>query len=310
MLVDIGKEEYCKVFRVDPNPFLSNKFIEINKSKVEKISWLVDDSNMHSLGLCLGEKNNCLFSPFSAPFGGFHFSHETIYIKVIIEYIQQLKKFIRDNSYNEIRVTLAPDIYSQTLNSKVIHSLLRERFEIKSLDITSWVDLELYTNSFKEKSSRTHLNQALKNELHFKLIVEQEEKIKAYELIRFNRSQFGRPIYMSFNDLVEINKIWVVNYFAVYNSEQEMLAASINYIAHHNIVYGVFWGDNEKGRLLRAMDFCIFNLYNHYKQEGYKYLDIGISTEEGVPNEGLLRFKETHEAITALRYTFRWTNDS
>jgi hypothetical protein len=51
------------------------------------------------------------------------------------------------------------------------------------------------------------------------------------------------------------------------------------------------------------MDFLVLQLWSHYKALGYRYIDLGISTESGVPNEGLLRFKETHECVSSLRHT-------
>lgn len=309
MLIDISASDYYELFRVDPNPFLSNNFIEINQNKVEKIFRLVEATNKPSVGLILGLKNMRLLSPFSAPFGGFHFGHETIYINTIYQYIQQLKKFITDNGFDELQITLPPDIYHQTINAKLIHCLNYEGFELEKLDITSWVDLGAYNNFFNDNKSRNHLNQAINFGLQFRFITQSEEREKVYKLINMNRAKFGRPIHMSFDDLDEVSKIWTVDYFAVYDTQNEMMASSINYIYHQSIVFLVFWGDNEKGRQLRAMDFCIFNLLNYYKHKGYKYMDIGISTEEGIPNEGLLRFKETHEATSSLRYTFKWSND-
>ncbi|MCB0806728.1 MAG: hypothetical protein KDC05_13095, partial [Bacteroidales bacterium] len=70
------------------------------------------------------------------------------------------------------------------------------------------------------------------------------------------------------------------------------------------ITYAVFWGDSENGRPLRAMDFMLFNLWNHYKDRKFKYIDLGISTESGIPNSGLLRFKETHDCTSSLRFSF------
>ena len=78
------------------------------------------------------------------------------------------------------------------------------------------------------------------------------------------------------------------------------------YRCHPEIVYALFWGDNEAGRPLRAMDFQAMHLWMHYKKAGYRFLDLGISTESGIPNEGLLRFKESHNAETSIRYKFSW----
>jgi len=308
MLVDIGEDVYYSKFPVDPHPFLSRKFLDLNKSKVDRIICLVNDSSKPSIGLIAGIKDGYLLSHFSAPFGGFHFSHELIYVSVINEFIQNLLYYIKTNGFSGIKITLPPNIYHQTMNSKLINSLFYSEFKLKTIDITSWIDLELFENRYNVKTSREHLNQAYHNDLNFNLLTQTDKKQEAYELIMLNRKLKNRPIYMTFADLEKLNSILNIDYFAVQDKNNQINASAIIYRTHKSIVYLVFWGDNKIGRPQRAMDFCIFNLLNYYKQCGYKYLDIGISTEKGIPNEGLLRFKETHEAISSLRYTFSWSN--
>jgi hypothetical protein len=55
------------------------------------------------------------------------------------------------------------------------------------------------------------------------------------------------------------------------------------------------------------MDFLALNLFNHYKKLGFKFIDIGISSEAGIPNEGLVRFKEIHNCTSSLRFSFSWS---
>jgi len=98
-----------------------------------------------------------------------------------------------------------------------------------------------------------------------------------------------------------------VDFFGVFSDEQELIAGAVFYRFSNDIAYALFWGDNEIGRPLRAMDYLSFQLWSWYKEKGYAYIDLGISTEkEGLPNEGLLRFKESHEAITGIKNTLIW----
>jgi hypothetical protein len=130
------------------------------------------------------------------------------------------------------------------------------------------------------------------------------EKMEIYDLICKNRAKYGRPIYMTFKDIIDMNRLWPVDFFKVNSGDGSIVASAIFYRNHPDIGYAVFWGDNEAGRQLRAMDYLAFNLWTYYKDLGYKYLDLGISTEAGSPNEGLLRFKESHESTSSLRYKF------
>ena len=304
MLIEIDSERYRKLFPLDPHPFVSKSFIELNKSKADRIVYLIIDSDKPEIGLIAGVRKGILSSPFSAPFGGFHFRKEIMYITEIDHFITSLKGIPFSADYNGIDIILPPDIYHPSFNAKMLNSLIRNNFKLSSADITNWVDLHSFSGSFRQRNSREYYRQALRNELSFDLISDIDETKQAYNLISENRAKFGRPIFMSFEDIEETGELWPVDFFKVCNPDDVMVASAIFYRNHPYICYAVFWADNEIGRPLRAMDFLSYNLWAYYKDLGYKYIDLGISTEEGVPNEGLLRFKESHEAVSSLRYKF------
>ena len=304
MLVEVDATTFEQYFNNDIHPFISKAFVELNKAKVEKIVRLVEDTNKPEIGLLAGVSSNELLSPFSAPFGGFHFKKENIYSEKIDAFMLSLKEYIYINNFTEFRTTLPPDIYHQTFNAKCINSLNRAGFLNKTPEITSWIDLSSIADNYTQKNSREYYRQAQRNHLVFEQTFSESDKADAYQLISENRAKFGRPIYMTLDDLKQMEELWPVDYFKVTTTEQEMLASAIFYRWSNNIAYAVFWGDNEQGRSLRAMDYLILNLWHFYKNKKYRYVDLGISTEDGVPNSGLLRFKETHEAVSSVRYRF------
>lgn len=306
MLIEVDARTYQQYFPNDPHPFISETFTELNRRKVDRILRLANSHGKVSLGLVAGVKNRILLSPFSAPFGGFHFRNEILYVNEIDDFILSLKSFIISQELSGIEIILPPDIYHQTFNAKTVNSLIRNGFKPGIPDITGFIDLHYFKETFSQKNSREYYRQALRNRLKFGVAIDQEERIEVYELIRQNRAKFGRPIFMSFEEIINTSKLWPVDFFKVLFLDNKILASAIFYQSHSEICYAVFWGDNELGRPLRAMDFLAFNLWLYYKKLGYRYIDLGISTETGQPNEGLLRFKESHESISSLRYRFSW----
>lgn len=304
MLVETDIATFRKYFPVDANPFISEKFIELNKGKVDRVVRLVDNSREPLIGLVAGIKNGVLKSPFSAPFGGFHFRKDNIYISEVDGFIALLEKYALDTSLQRIELITPPDIYHMTFNAKIINSLCRHNFHSDLPDITSWVDLANFKGTFSQKNSREYFRQAQRNNLIFSITNDENEKKEIYDLIRENRARFARPIHMTLNDIIAMDNFWPVDFFKVVSAGHKIVASAIFYRCHDQISYAVFWGDNDEGRPLRAMDFLLFNLFLHYKEAGFKYIDLGISTESGIPNEGLLRFKESHEAVSSVRYKF------
>lgn len=306
MFAEVESKVFKERFPSDPHPFISDLFMELNKAKVDRVVRLTDTSK-YSVGLVAGVKDQRIKSPFSAPFGGFHFRHEQLYVSELNDFVTSLVAYARGNGIAAIDVTLPPDIYNQTFNAKACSVLISSGFTQKMPEITNWVDLFQFSERFNHRSSREYYNQALRHGLTFSTFDSVDKKGEIYDLICDNRKRMGRPIYMSLADLERTGSLWPVDYFGVSTTDGVLVAGAIFYRAHPSIVYAVFWGDSEAGRPLRAMDFLLFNLWSHYKKLGYNFIDLGVSTESGKPNEGLLRFKETHECISSLRYTFSWT---
>lgn len=306
MLIEANVKKYKHYFPVNNHPFISESFIELNKGKAERVVRLIEDTRKPGMGFVAGLKDNYLKSPFSAPFGGFHFRKDIMYVSEIDNFITLLQEYIRINGLKGIQITLPPDIYHLTFNSKIVNTLIHKGFINNVPEITNWVDLANFGNSFTNRSSREYLRQAQRNGLIFRSIEKIEEKKAVYKLIAENRARHNRPIYMSFEDVINTSELWPTDFFSVYDKNDFMVASAIFYRFHKEIVYALFWGDNEAGRPLRAMDFLSYKLWQHYKDQGFKYIDLGISTETGKPNEGLLRFKETHDAVSSLKYSFTW----
>lgn len=304
MLIEIEKSEYGKHFPVPPHPYISDKFIDLNRHKVDGIVRLVDDSGTAIMGLIAGVRNSTLLSPFSAPFGGFHFKKNNIYISEVDRFVKSLETYAESRDLKRIEIILPPFIYDGTFNSKVINSLTRNGYYNLIPELTNWIDLADFEDYFSHKNSREYYRQALRNGLQFSITEDESEKRMVYDLVAQNRARFGRQIFMTFDDIISTGELWPVDFFKVTTSVGTLVASAIFYRFDSGICYAVFWGDNEEGRPLRAMDLLAFNLWSYYKKLGFRYVDLGISTEGGIPNEGLLRFKESHEATSSLRYKF------
>ena len=305
-MLNIESDQFNYYFPTDSNHFISEKFTILNAHKVAKVVRLVQDMDKVSIGLIAGIKNNVLLAPFSAPFGGFHFKNESVYSGVIESFIEDLIAYAYAERINEIKIILPPDIYCPSFNSKVLNTLMRMGFHINISEITNWVDLSIFKGVYSHNASRTYYNQAVKNKLEFLKTDSVIDQQSIYNLIADNRARMGRPIYMTFIDVLETAALFPTDFFKVINPEGNLVAGAIFCRAHPTIAFAVFWGDSQQGRPLRAMDYLIFQLWSYYKQAGFSYIDLGTSTELGVPNEGLLRFKETHECISASRFSFSW----
>ena len=310
MLVEVIDKAYRQHFPNNPHPFISEQFMDEVKSKTDRVVRLMEENGKVSIGLIAGIKDKVLLSPFSAPFGGFHFRHDNVFTSEIDHFILQLIDYASSQKIKKIKLTLPPDIYHHSFNTKMSNALLRNGFSTDLPEITNWIDLKQFNGEFTSRNARKNFKISLRCQLSFHIVQEINEKEIAYQIVRENREKFGRPIYMTFNDLLRINELWPVDFFQVKDKNDQVVAAAIFYRGHEKIVQGIFWGDIEHGRCCRAMDFLSSNLWNHYKELDYSSIDLGTSSCCGLPNDGLIRFKEDHDCTSSLRLSFKWVYEN
>lgn len=304
MLIEVNDKTYRRQFLNDPIPYISKPYIELVQGKVDRVVNLMEDNEKVCIGLVAGIKNDVLLSPFSAPFGGFHFRHNNIFISEIDHFINQLVDYASLQHIEKIKLSLPPDIYHHSFNTKMANALLRNGFSMDLPEITNWINLHQFKGEFSCRNARQNYNKSLQYNLSFHLTHDPDEKEEIYRVIYENRKKLGRPIYVTLDDLHSISKMWPVDFFQVSNPKGQAIAGAIFYRGHEKIVQGIFWGDSEHGRCFRAMDFCAFNLWKHYKALNYDIIDLGASSLCGEPSDGLIRFKEDHDCTSALRLCF------
>ena len=176
MVIEISAQEYKRHFNLNPHPFISEQFIELNSWKVEEVVRLVNDNEKFSIGLVGGIKDGILLAPFSAPFGGFHYRSENIYISEIDYFLNGLKEYISTKSLKSVFISLPPLIYQKSFNAKVVNAFMRLSYDILLPEITCWVYLPEFENSFSYKMSRQNFNTSLRNKLTFNILTTEKGK--------------------------------------------------------------------------------------------------------------------------------------
>ncbi len=173
----------------------------------------VADSKKPSIGLVADIKDENIFAPLSAPFGGFHYKSERIFISEIVHFLNGLKEYIYVKNLKCVFITLPPLIYQKSFNAKVVNSSLCLDYDLLLPDIVSWVNLEEFTGKISCKMCRINFNKSISYNLTFNIIRNVNEKEAAFKLICENRITRGREIHMTFDELINTNKLWPIDFF-------------------------------------------------------------------------------------------------
>jgi lipid II:glycine glycyltransferase (peptidoglycan interpeptide bridge formation enzyme) len=155
------------------------------------------------------------------------------------------------------------------------------------------------------RNARKNLNRAKTVPFEFvRLNARDDAQVaRAYEVIKTNRESRGYPLRMSLDDVLRTIRIIDADFFVLTLDGVDVAAAQVFHVAD-GIAQVVYWGDVPGYGEMRPMNMLSYCLFEHYRNNGIKVLDIGPSTEHGEPNYGLCEFKENLGCEISLKHTF------
>lgn len=304
-IIEVSAAEYKKMFCRQPHVFNSVEFSELNKDKVSTVHFLTFTDTKVRFGLTLGERADGFYSPFSAPFGGFtEQGHQRL--GLIDEAVAALSDYSRIHC-KPIYVTLPPLVYNCSQLSKWVNVFMR-RGKLCHIDLNYHFDLSLFSHyeEIIERNARKNLHRAKQGNLttiHLETLSDSNIE-RAYCIIKANREQHGYPLKMSLNAVKNTVKIIHADFFIMTFGDKDVAAAQIFTVAD-GIAQVIYWGDIKEYSGLRTMNGFAYDIFSYYHDRGFKTLDIGPSTENGIPNYGLCDFKESIGCGITPKFTFK-----
>lgn len=190
--------------------------------------------------------------------------------------------------------------------SSLLNVLLRNGYRVAYQDLNfsmglDFEDMDAYI-SLLPANGRKNLKCALNENLQLRRCEEIQEKKRAYEIIRENRTWKGYPLRMAWEQVEETIAI-VPHDFYIVSKDNQAVAAAMIYRVAEDAAQVIYWGDVPGVAPLRPMNYLAYRLAEHYKHIGMRHLDIGPSTEAGIPNYGLCDFKSSIGCCIQPKFT-------
>lgn len=307
-LFEIGALEYDTLTsELDIPVYSKSPFLELNKYKVDKVHYLLGKDKRNRIALGIGEEKGNWEAPYSAPFSNIIPLRKDTTIENLYDFIKLIIDYVKKTNGKSISLFLPANIYGEQFNAKAMNALLGCGFNIKYEDINysfdlNDIDLNKYDSTIHH-NARKNLHIALKSDLLFERCCNSTEIEEAYEVIASNRASKGYPLRMSKDQVFKTLSIVNHDCFLVKNNG-DSIASAIVYRITSNIAQVIYWGDRPGYTEYKPINFIAYQLISFYKDLGYRILDIGPSTEVGIPNMGLCNFKESIGCIPSAKVRF------
>lgn len=304
-ILEVDSKTYAEVIINPSHIFNSAAFNALNESKCEQVFYLLFKDSKTRLGIIFGVRNNILTSPFSAPFGGFECTSEDIRLQQIDAALNSLEVWTKEKSFQGIRIVSPSFFYNENFLNKIYNCLYRASFVSANIELNyqfpTYKFDENYSNSIWYNAKK-NLKRAQQSDLTFEKLKPENGKF-AYDIIEQNRKERGFPLRMTWGQVQETMKIITVDFFVV-KKEETPIGSALIFQVTNEIVQVVYWGDLPEFAEHKTMNFLSFNVFQYYKSQGIKNIDIGPSTENSIPNYGLCEFKESIGCDISIKTEF------
>lgn len=302
VIKEVSKFEYEKL--TDKNNIFYNRteFSELNKYKVDKINYLLACDKKNRFAFTLGSVKHDAYSPFSAPFALPLILRENMSIAYYEKFVDLLEDWLISNDFIKVKIILPPTIYNESEVSKWINTFFRKNYFIENVELNQFLDLS--KDNYMEMlqyNARKNLNIALSSELDFVKAISEEEYILAYQVIKSNRDSKGYPLRMSYEQISNTLSIVRHDVFLIKKGKVPIASAFI-FAVTEDIVQIIYWGGVLEYSQYKPINYLAYMLTKYYQDKNIKFIDIGPSTENSIPNVGLCDFKDSIGTKTCCKY--------
>jgi predicted N-acyltransferase len=250
-----------------------------------------------------------LVSGYSAPFGGPDIAREHETAANVVGLVRTAVEAADAHGAASVRVRLKPPHYGE-VESLLQFVLLTTGFAADRFDLNYFVDLRPFADADGYESGlKAQSRRAIRHARELSLVTEVVDRADddawhaGYRVLEANRVSKGRPMRLPFDYVRSIRDAFptVVRMLIMRTPEGTVCAAALLYrIARgHDVVQ--YWGDALHELPHSPMALLVRDVVEHALVTGAAFLDLGISTDHGVPNHGLIQFKRSIGAEAEVR---------
>ncbi len=251
-------------------------------------------------------KGSEAFSPGGAPFGSLDLAPE-----LRMEYLETFWDFVEDDLQRQgvqsLRIKSYPFSYAPYAAPVLHYFLLKRGYACTQLDLN--YHLEIGSGMLQERmhpSLRRKLQKPEGEDFRFS-VWQQVQAESIYAFLAAGRSRKGYPVSLGLDTFARLLAQFPEE-FLVFLLHQGALHDADNWAAltvavkvNENILYNFYPVDAARHLAWSPLVHLHAELYAWCQSQGYQQLDLGIATDGGAPNYGLMRFKKHLGARETLK---------
>ena len=240
-------------------------------------------------------QNKIAYSPLRATCGGIEFNQQ-ILDENLFDFLKKSIAYLCTYNLKKIIINFYPESYVSKNQNRILEKCLsRLHFQVKFSEQN--YDITVTNKSFYETVKSPRAKQLLKKSSKNGFIFQEEihpNFPKIHSFIEHSRKRKNRPMTMTSEQLKEHFEKFPKNFqlFSVTHANL-IVSVGVTIKINEDILYTFYLADDEKYLKDSPTTFLLSGIYNYCQEQKLGILDMGISTEKGILNEGLTYFKKS-----------------
>jgi len=259
------------------------------------------------VGTCAGVLEDAVFDcGHRAPFGGIDITGDYQSPVKVSGLVAHVMSEARAHGAKAIRIRCRPH-YVGPLESIIQFGLLAHGFQMERSELSQGIDLstldtlEEYIERLRSPGRRA-LRHSLRLDLQTAFAEGDVEWANGFHVLEQNRAQRGITLKYSLEYLHRLRALFPEQVrMLVLRHGNSVVAAALVYRVLPSVHYVAAWGDAGHQLPYSPMNFMAHQVVEKAMEEGAHAVDLGISSVDGVVNDGLVQFKRNVGASTGLR---------
>jgi hypothetical protein len=260
-----------------------------------------------------GSKIKVLRSHPGTSYGG-PVIHSRTYYKECFDLMHALERYAKEQGCDRIEFRTPPDIFQHEPSGQLEYSFYQHDYKIVNREIATAYDLAQYKgkdidyflrqgDSSLDRRVRVGVRRGIESGMEFKRLRDADIP-EFHDLLTLNLKRHGATAVHTADEIQHINSMYPnrCELFGVYY--QGKLVAGYYVMTINDIGRNLFYITMDyEVQHLRPNNFGIANLLLDMARQGFKYMNMGISTEDGGArvNTQLLGFKESFGGLGIIR---------
>jgi hypothetical protein len=248
------------------------------------------------------KNGNSLVSLDRAPFGSFRLTEGASETE-LSRLLEKIESWAKVHNVSHLMIRSYPDAYHPAHNALIKNALHRSGFNVKYDDISQLISIEKAGMNL-DTHKRRRRRKADDSDFTFRLLP-LSFLAEAYSLVVESRENKNYPVTMTLKDLEATFERFPHEYllFGVFD-KNKMVATSVSIKVNSEIMYSFYIGDALAYRSYSPVTTLVDGIYRYCQTHQFKILDLGLSTDKGVMNEGLYTFKKTFGTFDSHKLTY------